>query len=235
MTTILIVGEAPIVLALRAVLACQEFSVITVARTQAGLALLHSVPIDLVLLDATPPALDGAESCKQVRREFPFVPLVAVSEKANEEHLIDALNAGADDYIRQPFGVGELMARIRAAMRRNSWSAGEQGMLIAGDLRLDSADRSVEKRGIAIHLTARQCDILRFLMTNRDKPIGHGELLSAVWGKERADRVEYLRTFVRQIRMRIEDDPSRPQYLLTEPHFGYRFTIPSEQDSARSA
>jgi two-component system, OmpR family, KDP operon response regulator KdpE len=143
---------------------------------------------------------------------------------------IEALDAGADDYITKPFHVGELMARVRAAVRRSRALEDNKDVLITiGDIELDINRRIVRKRGLAVHLTPKEFDLLHYLMSHAGRPITHARLLTSIWGTEYGNEVEYTRTFVRQLRKKLEDDPSRPQYLLTESYIGYRFRDPADQ------
>lgn len=226
--TILLVGdEPPERIAFRTILAGRGYPIIEAGRGLEALAVLRSLHVDLVFLNAQLTGLSGVDTCIRIRKEFPSLPIIMFSENSNEDSVVRALNAGADDFIKLPVQLGELFARVRATMRRNLCLPTDPGTVTAGDLRLDPSVKLLEKQGKSIHLTRRQCEILQFLMTNCDKPIGHEELLNTIWGKNCTDRVDYLRTFVRQIRMRIEDNPSRPRYLLTEQNFGYRFTVPA--------
>lgn len=228
--TILTVGDGPSIrFVLRTILASRGYSVVEAELGTEALELLHAVHIDLMFLDADLPGMNSVTTCRRARQDFPHLPILMVSARADDEFLVQAFDAGADDYIRRPFHLREMLARVRMAIRRHSWPPAEQDMVMAGDLRLDAVGQLVEKQGRAIHLTRRQCEILRLMMTNCDKPMGHEELLTTIWGRDYANRLDYLRAFVRQIRILIEDDPSRPRYLLTEPHFGYRFTIPAGQ------
>jgi two-component system KDP operon response regulator KdpE len=142
----------------------------------------------------------------------------------DEEDKIEALDAGADDYITKPFHVGELMARVRAAVRRSHATQRDQDTVITiGDIELDSERRLVRKAGEIIHLTPKEFELLRCLMLRAGKPQTHARLLTSVWGTEYGNEVEYLRTFVRQLRQKLEDDPSSPEYILTDSYIGYRF------------
>jgi len=142
----------------------------------------------------------------------------------SHDDKIDALDAGADDYVTKPFHVGELMARVRSAVRRSQATQENQAPAITiGDIELDFDRRLVRKAGKTIHLTPKEFDLLRHLMLHPGKPQTHARLLTSVWGSEYGNEVEYLRTFVRQLRQKLEDDPSSPEYILTDSYVGYRF------------
>jgi two-component system KDP operon response regulator KdpE len=142
-----------------------------------------------------------------------------------EDDKIDALDAGADDYITKPFHVGELTARVRSAVRRSRQAQGESELVIAiGEIELDRERRLVRKSGAIVHLTPKEFELLYCLMSHAGKPLTHARLLTSVWGTEYGSELEYLRTFVRQLRKKLEDDPARPKYLLTESYVGYRFS-----------
>jgi two-component system KDP operon response regulator KdpE len=163
-----------------------------------------------------------------MRRNSPQLPIVMLTVQGSEDRKVEALDAGADDYITKPFQLRELIARLRAAVRRNSLLGEEEKSIIeVGDVRLDFDRHLVEKKGRMVHLTPKQFELLHFLMVNAGKPVPHAKLLRSVWGPEYGNELEYLRTFVRQVRMKIEDDPANPRYLLTESHIGYRFNEPN--------
>ena len=179
---------------------------------------------DVVLLDINMPGLDGLETCRQLRRLLPRIAILMLTVRDNEEDKVNALDAGADDYVTKPFHIRELTARIRASIRRVQVLEDNQNATIRiGDIELDPARREVNKAGNAVHLTPKEFDLLHYLMAHADLPITHGRLLHAVWGPEYGQEVEYLRTFVRQLRKKIEDDSSAPKYLLTDMKIGYRF------------
>jgi two-component system KDP operon response regulator KdpE len=144
--------------------------------------------------------------------------------QGSEDRKVEALDAGADDYITKPFQLRELIARIRAAVRRNCLPEEENALIMIGDVRLDISRHLVQKKGRTVHLTPKQFDLLHYLMANAGRPVPHAKLLRNVWGPEYGNELEYLRTFVRQVRIKIEDDPANPTYLLTESHIGYRFS-----------
>jgi two-component system KDP operon response regulator KdpE len=141
-----------------------------------------------------------------------------------EDRKVEALDAGADDYITKPFQLRELTARLRAAVRRNKVTDSDSQKIAIGDVSIDLERHLVEKNGRPVHLTPKQFEVLHYLMSNAGRPIPHARLLRSVWGPEYGNELEYLRTFIRQIRMKIEDDPADPKYLLTDSHIGYRFS-----------
>jgi two-component system KDP operon response regulator KdpE len=179
---------------------------------------------DLILLDLMLPGIDGFEFASQIRRTDPDVAIIMVTALGEERDTVRGLDAGADDYITKPFNIRELAARIRAAVRRSSASRIDPDAAICiGKIELDPARRIVRKAGEPVHLTPKEFDLLRYLMAHAGLPITHLRLLHAVWGPDYGGELEYLRTFVRQLRKKLEDDPGEPAYLLTDSHIGYRF------------
>jgi two-component system KDP operon response regulator KdpE len=206
---------------------------------EAALALVRTAPFDVVLLDFNMPGLDGLETCRQLRRLFPRIAILMLTVRDSEEDKVAALEAGADDYVTKPFHIRELTARIRASIRRTQVLQGSKNTAIRiGEIELDPARREVYKADNFIHLTPKEFDLLHYLMSHAGLPITHGRLLNAVWGSEYRDEVEYLRTFVRQLRKKIEDEPGAPKYLLTDVQIGYRFRdhdlVRRERSSGRS-
>jgi len=190
-----------------------------------ALALARSASYDVVLLDINMPGMDGLETCRRLRRIFPRLAILMLTVRDDEEDKVQALEAGADDYVTKPFHIRELTARVRAAVRRAQVLEGNTNSAICiGDIDLDPARREVHKAGAFIHLTPKEFDLLHYLMAHAGLPITHSRLLNAVWGPEYGDEVEYLRTFVRQLRKKIENDPAAPKYLLTDIQIGYRFS-----------
>jgi two-component system, OmpR family, KDP operon response regulator KdpE len=170
------------------------------------------------------PGIGGVETCRRIRQILPRLPILVISVNDSEDGKVEALDAGADDYITKPFSVKELMARLRAAIRRSQLPEESQDAVIAiGDIELHPTRRLVLKLGQPVHLTPKQFDLLRFLMCHSGRPVPHERLLRFVWGNEYQGELEYLRTFMSQIRKKIEDDPSNPKYLLTDAYVGYRF------------
>ncbi len=216
--------EVSIRRALRATLQPLGFEVQEASNGEAALALLEDGRFDVVLLDINMPGMGGIRACREMRRQVPGLGILMVTVRESEDDKVQALDAGADDYVTKPFGVRELGARIRAAIRRSRAPRVEPGALMQiGDIELDPARRLVRKAGENVHLTPKEFDLLHYLMSHAGLPITHARLLHAVWGPEYGGELEYLRTFVRQLRKKLEDDPAQPVYLLTDSHIGYRF------------
>jgi len=184
---------------------------------------------DLILLDVNLPGMSGLEACRVIRREtlVPDVPIIMLTVRDAEKDIVEALDAGADDYVVKPFGTPELLARIRAALRRAPLPQDSAPQRISlKDVEVDFLSRQVTVRGRNVRLTPKEFDLLRYLATHPNKVIAHRELLQAVWGPDYGDEVEYLRVFVNQLRKKIEPQPAKPRYLLTEPWVGYRLDLP---------
>jgi len=189
-----------------------------------ALPMLRASNFDAVLLDINMPGMGGIEACREIRRQFPRLAVLMLSVRDDEDDKVEALEAGADDYVTKPFPIRELVARVRSAVRRSHTPAGNGNAVIAiGDITLDPARRLVQKRCQAVRLTPIEFDLLHHLMKNAGQPVMHARLLSAVWGPEYGGELEYLRTFMRQLRKKLEDDAANPRYLLTDSHIGYRF------------
>jgi two-component system, OmpR family, KDP operon response regulator KdpE len=184
---------------------------------------------DLVLLDLNMPGMGGLEACRELRNGSD-VPIIILTVRNAEKEKVEALDAGADDYVCKPFGMQELMARIRAALRRAPGSA-ESGPhnFASGDLEIDFDNRRVRVKEKSVRLTPKEFELLRHLVSRGGKPVPHRELLQAVWGPDYGDETDYLRVFINHLRKKIEPDPARPKYVLTEPWVGYRFAVPQEQ------
>ena len=184
---------------------------------------------DLVLLDLNMPGMGGLEACRELRNGSD-VPIIILTVRNAEKEKVEALDAGADDYVCKPFGMQELMARIRAALRRAPGAA-ESGphSFASGDLEIDFDNRRVRVKEKTVRLTPKEFDLLRHLVSRGGKPVPHRELLQAVWGPDYGDETDYLRVFINHLRKKIEPDPARPKYVLTEPWVGYRFAVLEEQ------
>jgi two-component system KDP operon response regulator KdpE len=181
-----------------------------------------------VLMDVNMPGIGGIEACRAIRKNSPRCQILMLTVRDREADKIEALDAGADDYITKPFSIPELAARLRSAVRRSATTALDSRMPISiGEIEIDPARRMVHKSGTALRLTPKEFDLLHYLMSHPGIPIAHSKLLRAVWGEDYGQELEYLRTFVHQLRKKLETDPSAPEYLLTELHFGYRFREPS--------
>ncbi|MGA3029062.1 MAG: response regulator transcription factor [Bryobacteraceae bacterium] len=216
--------EASIRRALLATLRAMGFEVAEASTGEAALELVRSARYDAVLLDINMPGMGGIGACREIRRMLPRLGILMLTVRDSEDDKIAALDAGADDYVTKPFHVRELAARVRAAVRRAQTPAADASAAIhIGDIVLDPARRLVEKAGEAVRLTPKEFELLQYLMSHAGLPVTHARLLHAVWGPEYGGELEYLRTFMRQLRKKLEDDPSSPHYLLTDSHVGYRF------------
>jgi len=185
--------------------------------------MFRASPVNLIITDLRMPQLDGVELCRRIRKAS-TVPIVVLSVKGEEASKVQALDAGADDYITKPFGMDELLARIRALSRRTSASPSQvQSSLEVGDFKAEPEQRRISIRGRELHLTPKEYDLLLFFMANHTKVLTHRTILSSVWGSNSAEQSEYLRVFVAQLRKKIEKDPRSTRYLATEPWIGYRF------------
>jgi two-component system, OmpR family, KDP operon response regulator KdpE len=188
---------------------------------------------DVVLLDINMPGMGGIETCRELRRSALRLQILMLTVRETEEDKIKALDAGADDYVTKPFSVPELAARIRAAIRRATVPMVEAGnTLVIGDIELDPARRTVRKAGNVVRLTPKEFELLHYLMAHAGLPVTHARLLHTVWGAEYSQQREYLRTFIHELRKKLEDDPASPQYLLTEAYVGYRFREPEDTESS---
>ena len=182
---------------------------------------------DLVLLDINMPGMSGLDVCRAIRSGSE-VAIIMLTVRDNEADTVEALDAGADDYVTKPFKPSELSARIRAALRRAPGGQGPAGRLVLGRPRSTSTRGEVTSRGRQVRLTPKEFDLLRYLVTHANKVLSHRQLLQAVWGPDYGDQVDYLRVVVNQLRKKIEPKPSSPVYLLTEPWVGYRLHVPSD-------
>jgi two-component system KDP operon response regulator KdpE len=170
------------------------------------------------------PGMGGVETCRCIRRALARLPILMLTVMDSEDDKVLALDAGADDYITKPFQIRELTARLRSAVRRrNAQDTNRDAPIRSGELELDPVKYRVMKRGRPIHLTPKEFEMLHYLMMHAGELIPHARLLKSVWGPEYGNELEYLRTYVRQLRKKIEDDPRNPQYLLTDAYVGYRF------------
>jgi two-component system KDP operon response regulator KdpE len=197
------------------------------AGGEEALGLLQRHRADLILLDINMPGMGGIETCRRIREIAPRAGIIMISVRSQEDDMVQALEAGADDYVTKPFRLRELLARLRSVRRRTQ--AGEpEPVLRAGELELDVANRLFRKAGCEIRLSQKEFDILTYRMQHADVPVPHAKLLQAVWGPEYGGETEYLRTYMKQLRRKIERDASQPEYLVTEPWLGYRFRNPEQ-------
>jgi len=223
---LLIVDDEPSIRwALHQTLQTMGFEVSEATSGEEAIALVRTVRYDAVLLDIQMPGMNGVKACQEIRKLLPMLGILMVTVRDTEENKIEALDAGADDYVTKPFNVRELAARIRAAIRRyHAPQTAAAAVIRIGDIELDPPRRLVRKAGEPIHLTPKEYDLLYYLMSHAGLALTHARLLSAVWGPEYRSEVEYLRTFMRQLRKKLGDDAAHPKYLVTDSHIGYRFS-----------
>ena len=225
---ILVVDDEPqLRRVMRAALTKQGYIVGDVRSGEAALEKLREERFDLIILDRNMPGMGWVEACRAIR-ENSDIGIIMLTIRKSEEDRIEALDAGADDYITKPFSMPELFARIRANLRRAPLSPRQGSSVIAfGEIEVDLGTHHVSIQGRDVRLTPKQFEVLNFLVANPNVSIPHAKILQAVWGPDYGDEVEYLHVLVNQLRKRIEPDPSRPRYILTEPWFGYRLQLPS--------
>jgi len=222
---ILVVDDEPAIRrALRAPLLELGFQVSEASRGEEAIQNLRAALCDVILLDINMPGIGGIETLRRIRALAPRLPVLMLTVRDGEEEKVEALELGADDYVTKPFSTRELIARIRTAVRRvRAPIRPEDSPIEIGEIRLEPVKRIVTRRGAPVHLTRKEFDILHCLMTRAGRVVTYARLLTAVWGADCREEVEYLRTFIRQLRKKIEDDPSNPTYLLTDVYVGYRF------------
>jgi two-component system, OmpR family, KDP operon response regulator KdpE len=230
---ILIVDDAQQVRrVLRTALSSEGYTTYEAASGEEALDSIRAAVPDAILLDVNMPGMGGLEACREIRRTMD-VPILMLTVRNSERDKVLALDAGADDYVVKPFGMQELLARIRAALRRRTAHA-KQTSFAAKDLNIDFEARVVAVRGRDVHLTPKEFELLRHLVLNAGKPLTHRRLLQAVWGPDYGDEPEYLRVMINQLRKKLESDPTRPKLILTEPWVGYRFQAPRESKRAET-
>lgn len=226
--TVLIVDDEPqIRRVLRTTLASHGYAVIEARTGDEALDLIRTEHVDLILLDVNMPGRSGLQTCREIRASGD-VPIIMLTVRNTERDKVQALDAGADDYVVKPFGSEELMARIRAALRRTA-PADSVPSFTSSDLTIDFDKRMIALRGASVRLTPKEFDLLRYLVANQGRALGHRRLLQAVWGPDYGDETEYLRVFINQLRKKVEPDPHNPRYIHTEPWVGYRFEPPAEK------
>jgi len=221
---ILVVDDDPqIRRVMKATLVAHHYEVVEARTGEDALAALPVEMPNLVLLDMNLPGMDGLEACRAIRGGSE-VPVIMLTVRHDERDKVAALDAGADDYVTKPFGIDELLARIRAALRRSPASpeGGPRGFH-SPDLEIDFEARTVRARGKEARLTPKEFELLRYLVAHTGRPVTHRELLQAVWGPDYGDEPEYLRVFINQVRKKVEANPARPTHIVTEPWVGYRF------------
>jgi two-component system KDP operon response regulator KdpE len=223
-TSILIIEDDPSIQKfLRVTLGTQNYTIIEASTAEQGLRHAATARPDLIILDLGLPDMDGVEVTRRLR-EWSAVPIIVVSARGKEQEKVVALDAGADDYLTKPFGVGELLARIRVMLRHLASANSETGdpVFELDKLRVDLARREVLSGGKQVHLTPNEFKLLTTLIKHVGKVLTHRQLLHEVWGPSSAEESHYLRVYMNQLRQKIEPDPSRPRYLLTETGVGYR-------------
>jgi two-component system KDP operon response regulator KdpE len=213
---------------LSSTLAAMGLTTLKVSSGDRCLEYLHKkdngLEVDVVLLDLNMPGLGGISTCRRIREAFPLIGIIVLTVRDAEIDKISTLDAGADDYVTKPFQLGELFARIRAAFRRRKMMIAEQEEPIeTGGIVLDPLQHRVTKQGDQLHLTPTEFKLLHLLMQHLGRPLSHQFLLTSVWGPDYGNEREYLRTYINQLRRKIEDEPARPKLLLTENYIGYRF------------
>ena len=222
---ILVVDDEPqLTRVLRTGLTSRGYDVRAAADGLAGFEAFNDWHPDLVITDLAMPNVDGLELCRRLRAVSP-VPIIVLSAKGEEKTKVEALDLGADDFVTKPFGIDELLARVRASLRRAKTPANEttQTTLDSGDFHVDLESREITVRGKAIHLTPKEFDLLVYFIKHAGKVLTHRTLLAALWGGNYVEQNEYLRVFVGNLRKKIEPDAASPRYILTEPWIGYRF------------
>jgi two-component system, OmpR family, KDP operon response regulator KdpE len=220
---ILIVDDEPqITRVLRTTLTAQGYDIRVANDGEMALELMKNWTPHVVVTDLAMPNLDGIDLTRRVR-SLSQVPIIVLSVRGQDRSKVEALDAGADDYVTKPFSMNELLARIRAQLRRTPPVEGQPSCITAGDFSIDLEARSVKVAGREVHLTPKEFDLLVYLAKRAGKVVTHRTLLAAVWGANSTEQPEYLRVFIGQLRKKIEADPSAPKYLLTEPWVGYRF------------
>jgi two-component system, OmpR family, KDP operon response regulator KdpE len=218
--------EAQIRRTLRTTLAGAGYRVLDARNGEEALLKIREETPDLLIIDINMPGMSGFEVCREIR-DASDAPIIMLSVRSGERDKVRALDAGADDYVVKPFSSQELLARIRANLRRQLQTADEAPISFdLNELTIDFARRTVTLRGKDVRLTPKEFDLLHYLVTHPNKVLPHRELLQAVWGPDYGDQVEYLRVFINQLRKKIESDPAKPSLLVTEPWVGYRFQLP---------
>ena len=214
--------EFQITRVLKRSLGAHRYDVRTASDGESGLDLFRDFRPDLVITDLSMPAMSGIEVCRAIRKTSE-IPIIVLSVRGEERTKVEALDAGADDYITKPIGMDELLARVRSSLRRGPEEPEPRDVIEVGDFRLDNSKRMVAVAGREIHLTPKEFELLSYLIEHHDRVITHRTLLAKIWGSESTEQTEYLRVFIGTLRKKIEPTPSKPRYILTEPWVGYRF------------
>ena len=229
---VLIVDDEPqIRRVLRMALTDHSYEVEDARSGEEAMEKISGEKFDLILLDMNMPGMGGIATCRAMRDKIDAV-IIMVTVRNTEVEKVACLDAGADDYVTKPFGMPELLARMRAALRRAAPNLESAPKLVKiGDAELDFVARAVRKDGVEHHLTPKEFDLMHYLLTHANQAVSHRELLQNIWGPDYGGEVEYLRVFIKQLRKKIEPEPAKPRYLLTEPWFGYRLQLESATGS----
>jgi two-component system, OmpR family, KDP operon response regulator KdpE len=214
--------ESQITRVLRTSLSSQGYDIRVANDGETALEIMKDWSPDLVVTDLSMPNMDGLELCRRLRVSSQ-VPIIVLSVRGEERTKVQALDAGADDYVTKPFGIEELLARVRASLRRAPAEHGQASLIEAGDFRIDMAAHKVTVRGGEVHLTPKEFELLVYLARHAGRVVTHRALLGAIWGGQSTEQVEYVRVFVGQLRKKLESEGSSPRYIITEPWVGYRF------------
>ena len=227
---ILVVDDEPqIRRVMRGALTKQGYIVGDARNAESAFEMLREDRYDLVILDRNMPGMGGVEACRSIR-EHSDIGIIMLTVRKAEEDRIEALDAGADDYVTKPFSIPELLARIRANLRRVPLSPRQGSAVISFEgINVDLSSRHISVHGRYVRLTPKQSEVLHFLITNPNVAIPHARILQTIWGPDYGNEVEYLHVVINQLRKKIEPDPAKPRYILTEPWFGYRFQLPPEE------
>lgn len=231
-TVLVVDNEAQIRRVLRTMLSSHGYSVLEARDGEEALEKVREGQVDLILLDVNMPGMSGMDACAEIRRSCDS-PIIMLTVRDSERDKVQALDAGADDYVVKPFGADELMARVRAALRRASPGEAPPAF-VSADLKIDFEKRSVLVKGQPVRLTPKEFELLKHLVASEGKALPHRRLLQAVWGPDYGDETEYLRVFINQLRKKIEPDPARPRYIHTEPWIGYRFEGPEKARNSKA-
>lgn len=228
---ILVVDDAPqLRRVMRATLTAEGYTIFEAREGAEALEVFRAKRPDIILLDVNMPGMNGLEACREIRRTSD-VPIIMLTVRNAERDKVLALDAGADDYVVKPFGMQELLARIRAALRR-TLPQDKVPAILSKELSVDFEARRVRVQGREVHLTPKEFELLRQLVANQGKPLTHRRLLQSVWGPDYGNEPEYLRVTINQLRKKIERDPAHPKFILTEPWIGYRFEPPTARTAA---
>jgi len=231
-SVLIVDDEASLRKTLRTSLIASGFAVEEARSGEEALTIIQEHPFDLVLLDINMPGIGGIEACRRIRGASPHAGIVMITVRDFDDDKVRGLEAGADDYVTKPFKLRELTARLKAVLRRTSLqAAAEPTVLEIGNLKIDFERRLFWRDGEEVHLSPKEFELLAFMIKNAGFPLTHLKLLRSIWGPEYGGELEYLRSYVRMLRKKIESDPENPKYILTEPWLGYRFRDPDPPDS----